>query len=124
MHPLCGLRTKIISLKKLKMFKRSLSNFFVSNKAYLMHHNNMTNYVNTEVDSPYLVEQINYNFPSRTLRHLQTFKPAKSRLNVRKFSFLPRSMSFYNHLVCKYSSFDIFINRPAFRQTVRDILYR
>ena len=47
MPPLCGLRINIISLKKMKMFRRILSNFFVSNKANLMYHNNMTKYVNT-----------------------------------------------------------------------------
>ena len=80
--------------------------------------------VHSEVDSPYLVGQINYNFPTRTLRHLESFKPARSRLNVKKHSFIPRSMSFYNYLVCKYHFIDIFTNRSAFRQTVKDILYR
>ena len=66
-----------------------------------------------------LVERIHYYVPQRTLRRNRLFS-VQSRVNVRKYSFLPRAQSLSNSHV----ELDIFEMDPfVFRRQAEDVFY-
>lgn len=54
--------------------------------------------VNATINDAYLLAQLPFHAPYRKTRNTQCFKPPVCRLNIRKFSYMPRVVQTFNNL--------------------------
>ena len=80
---------------------------------------NLNKICNNNINSSYLVSQINIFVPNRRLRRNRLFS-AESRLNIRKGTFITRSLALAN----KYEFIDIFeYDKSVFKRNIVSILH-
>ena len=79
--------------------------------------------VHSHLDSSYLVGNIQYQYPSRSLRNHTPFRISNTRINIRKYSVLTRCMTTFNALYLTEPICDIFIGANTFRSVVQKHFY-
>ena len=77
----------------------------------------------SHLDSSYLVGNIQYHCPSRSLRNYTPFRISNSRINIRKCSVLNRCMTTFNTLYLTEPNCDIFIGANNFRSVIQKHFY-
>ena len=79
--------------------------------------------VHSHLDSSYLVENIQYNFLSNSLRNYTPFRISNSRINIRKYSVLNRCMTTFNKSYLTEPTCSVFIGANTFRSVIQKHLY-
>ena len=79
--------------------------------------------VHSHLDLSYLVGNIQYNCPSRSLRSYTPFRISNSIINIKKYSVLNICMTTFNTLYLTEPTCDIFIGANTFRSVIQKHLY-
>ena len=75
--------------------------------------------LNNTYNCSYVISESPFHCPSRNLRHHELFRFSNLRLNIRKFSYLPRTCTLFNKLSLKFTSLDLFSNFKFFKCVLR-----
>jgi len=65
--------------------------------------------INNIYDLTYIVSKLTFYFPKRALRKHIYFKPSFYRINLRKYSYLPRVCDIFNSMLYDIYDVDVFL---------------
>ena len=81
--------------------------------------------INNYYDTSYILGEIHFHFPERVLRQNSYFKLGSYRINVRKFSFLPRVCAHFNNIIIDSdNSIDLCESLFKFKNKLQSIFYK